>query len=577
MTQSAELEAFLSEVDIDTPWALIKDFSVRPRWKTEDVNRAGEYITDSLRQFGVPVKMYQPEIYLSIPYEASVVSGGANYRAKPPAYSISVPEGVTGDLIHVPASYSGNVASLFSASTKSSLDSDSISGKLVITEGYGLPHKISELQDAGAIGVITINPGEDIHWAICTPIWGSPGLNELSRKPRIPVVSVNREDGKRLIEAADNGEQATIHTRLEEGWFSQNVVVAEIPGSVEPESFVLLHGHYDSWDVGVGDNATGDATLLEIARVLWRRRTLLRRSVRLAWWPGHSTGRYAGSTWYADEFGLELDQHCVAHLNCDSPGCRWATEFSHISWLPETEAFARSIISDMTGLPSSGERPPRAGDWSFNNIGLSGFFMLSSTMSDELRAKKGYYAVGGCGGNIAWHTENDTLEIADREILVRDIRVYLAAVLGIANSAILPFDWRAATKVMKETLSKYELAAGKHFDFKPTCTALEDLSAKLERFYAGVSDHSIAIQNANSIIQKLARILVPLDHARETRFSHDPALPVPSLPALSAASAIPNLPEQMINFAITELRRGQNEVVNALRRAAELVDRGLGW
>ena len=33
---------------------------------------------------------------------------------------------------------------------------------------------------------------------------------------------------------------------------------------------MLLHGHYDSWDVGVGDNATGNATLLEIARVLAR-------------------------------------------------------------------------------------------------------------------------------------------------------------------------------------------------------------------------------------------------------------------------------------------------------------------
>ena len=65
---------------------------------------------------------------------------------------------------------------------------------------------------------------------------------------------------------------------------------------------MLVHGHYDSWDVGVGDNATGDATLLEIARVLWKNREKLKRSVRIAWWPGHSTGRYAGSTWFADTF-----------------------------------------------------------------------------------------------------------------------------------------------------------------------------------------------------------------------------------------------------------------------------------
>ena len=63
---------------------------------------------------------------------------------------------------------------------------------------------------------------------------------------------------------------------------------------------MLVHGHYDCWEVGVGDNATGDATLLELARVLWVIARRLRRSVKLAWWPGHSTGRYAGSTWFAD-------------------------------------------------------------------------------------------------------------------------------------------------------------------------------------------------------------------------------------------------------------------------------------
>ncbi|WP_238719933.1 hypothetical protein [Nitratireductor alexandrii] len=72
--------------------------------------------------------------------------------------------------------------------------------------------------------------------------------------------------------------------------------------------------------------------------------------------------------------------------------------------------------------------------------------MLSSTMPDVLREEKGYYTVGGCGGNIAWHTENDTLEIADKDILLRDIKVYLLAVLRNANADILPFDWGATTK-----------------------------------------------------------------------------------------------------------------------------------
>ncbi len=57
---------------------------------------------------------------------------------------------------------------------------------------------------------------------------------------------------------------------------------------------MLVHGHLDSWGEGIGDNATGDATLLELARALHENRQNLARSVRIAWWSGHSHGRYAG-------------------------------------------------------------------------------------------------------------------------------------------------------------------------------------------------------------------------------------------------------------------------------------------
>ena len=103
---------------------------------------------------------------------------------------------------------------------------------------------------------------------------------------------------------------------------------------------MLVHGHYDSWDVGVGDNATGDATLIELARVLWQERRELKRSVKLAWWPGHSTGRYAGSTWFTDAFALDIDRNCVAQINCDSPGCRWATSYHQTRAFTESAALA---------------------------------------------------------------------------------------------------------------------------------------------------------------------------------------------------------------------------------------------
>lgn len=563
----------LDDVSLDVPWALVETFATTPRWKPDDVNASADMIVAALKKSGVPVTVHEADIYLSIPFDARVKAEGRTIRAKPPAYAVDCRAGVTAPLIHVPASYSRSIGTLFAKNQDPALSSEErIRGKIVISEGFAFPQKIREFEEKGAVGVIAMNPGVDIHWGICTSIWGTPDLDDLPRKPGIPVVAVNNPDGKALIELASRGGAVTIETEMQEGWFKQKLPVVEIKGTAEPDKFVLLHGHYDSWDVGVGDNATGDATMVEIARVLWKHRASLRRTVRIAWWPGHSTGRYAGSTWYADRFAIDLDENCVAQVNCDSPGCRWATEFKDVSWMSETERYVQGVIKEVCGLDSHGERPHRAGDYSFNNIGISSFFMLSSTMPDDLRAQKGYYAVGGCGGNIAWHTENDTLEIADKEILLRDIKVYLGSILGVANAEILPFDWRATVEEFSQTLARYETAAGKAFDFSEAQSTLKTLQAALDGFYGKVASGTIEPAKANDVIMRLARILVPINFTVTARFRHDPATPVPPLPTLAVANDIAAMDHSVQGFARVQLERGTNRFVAALRAAARLVE-----
>ncbi|SFZ85560.1 PA domain-containing protein [Devosia enhydra] len=563
----------IDQVNGNAPWALVEAFSTMPRWKPEDVEASAHDIARRLEALGVPVELLEAQLYLSIPYEASVEAEGTTFASKPPAYSLSCPEGLTGLLAHVPGTLSATVSSFYDKNRdEAAAAEERIRGKIVLTDGFASPNKVLEFQDKGAIGVIGINPGVDRHWGICSSVWGTPDLDGLPRKPRIPVAVVNNEDGAKLVALAQRGGSATIRTKLEEGWFKSLVPVVNVPGVSEPDKFVLLHGHYDSWDVGVGDNATGDAALLEIARVLWANRESLRRSVRIAWWPGHSTGRYAGSAWFADAFAIDLDENCIAQVNCDSPGCRWADVYENVAWMSETEAFCQTVIRDVTGMGSHGERPLRAGDYSFNNIGLSSFFMLSSTMTVEKRKEMNYYTVGGCGGNIAWHTENDLMEIADRDILIRDIKVYLAAVMAVANAPVLPFDWRATSAEFEATLAKYVKAAGADAALlEPVSAALAELKAALSRFYAGIEAGSVTEAKANAAIQKLARILVPLNYTRGPRFTHDPALPIPGLPQLSVATELSAHGDATKGFARTQLMRGANRVVAALREATRTV------
>ncbi|MFW6074282.1 MAG: M28 family peptidase, partial [Chloroflexota bacterium] len=427
-------KAILNDISIEAPWQLVEEFSTLVRLSgSDDEARAVESITTKLTEWGVDHNVYRPVTLISLPGPASlrtIGDEGKRYRVKTTSFSPSTDgEEVTAELVYVPGQQAGGMWDLFSGQ-RSARDLD-LTGKIVMTEGLGIAARGFDLAESGAIAALFINPGENIHEGITTTCWGSPDLDTVDRNAPVPILTINNPDGQELIRRLEAGPvEVAFSNQVDTGWRPIPVIVAEITGTDFPEEFVLFHGHLDSWHVGVGDNATGDATLLEVARVFQQHKDDLKRSLRIAWWSGHSHGRYAGSTWYADAFALDLMANCVSHVNCDSPGCRWATVYENVAWMTEAEEFCKNVIRDVTGQESSGEgHVLRAGDCSFNNLGVTTYFMLSSTMPRELIEEKGYYPVGGCGGNIAWHTEDDTLEIADPDNLLRDIKVYATTLL----------------------------------------------------------------------------------------------------------------------------------------------------
>jgi hypothetical protein len=423
--------------------------------------------------------------------------------------------------------------------------------------------------------VVAINPGENPHWGGGCAFWGTPDTDDLPAKLGIPAIAVNRHAGEPLLEAANTGATALVVTALDEGWYQCKLPVVEIRGTEQSEQFVLLHGHYDSWDVGVGDNATGNAAMLEIARVLWRHRGKLKRSVRLAWWPGHSTGRFAGSTWYADKFAIDLIRHCVAQINCDSPGCRWATSYEIIPWMAENAGFVADVVRDALGKPASGRRPPPANDYSFTNLGITGYLSSSSRIPAAEVAARGYYYVMGNGGNIEWHTKFDQLEIADRDILIDDIKLYLLAVWRNANAVLLPYDRGALVAEFADTLRGYQRAAGSRFDLTPAQDAVAALADSVAWFERAVRAGSIPPAEANRTSLLLSRHLVPLNYVKGTRFRRDLATPPSPLPWLAIAEELDRYPPAAIGFALTQLQRGCNHVVGALMDAREMLDAAL--
>ena len=577
-SKNAGLEAaLLDSLSPQEPWSLVERFTTLVRESSsEDEVTAFQYIADRLSELGVPHTMHMPELFLSVPVKASLIAGGKSYRAKTPAFSISTPaSGISGETVRIQDFGEGGRVDFFEFTPSTEVD---VEGKIVVVDGFGGPDPVWHFQNKGAKGAIFINPGVDIHWSICTTIWGAPDLDNYQRQPTIPVVSINRPDGEELLARLASGAgEVTLHAELKEGWFECPCLVAEIKGNVEPERFVLAHGHLDSWDVGIGDNAVGDATLLELARIFQNNRDQMARSLRVAWWSGHSTGRYGASTWYADAFGLDLARNCVAQMNIDSPGCRWATEYRVVTVMTEAEGFVVKSISDSTGQDATGGRPMQAGDYSFNNIGISGLFMLLSTMPAAKAEEMSFYRVGGCGANIAWHTENDTLEIADKDNLMRDLRVYATSLQRLLNNALHPYDFRALTAEFKDTLDTYSTAAGDGADFSPAYDALADLNGALDDLYAasaGLASGAVddpAVRAYNDALLALARELVPINYTRCGRFRSEPAVSVSQLPDLAPALDLANTDHHMRRVTRTHLVRGVNRVAWAFESSANIV------
>jgi hypothetical protein len=548
---------------------------------SDDEARSIAVLRDRLDHWGVANRVHTPMTFISWPLKATLrIVGDDEFsvQAKNPSMAVST-GGVEreGALVYLPTGYAKDVTDIFSTGDIADLD---IAGRVVITEGLPMPAKVDELTNRGAEAAIFVGPGQRIHEGICTTIWGSPDLDTMARQPRIPILAVNRSEGARLIERAKTGTARVAYsTNLDTRWRPIPILEATIPGAIVPDEFVLLHAHLDSWHEGIGDNATGDALLLELARVFKQIESELARTIKIVWWSGHSHGRYAGSTWYVDAHAIELAEQCVAQVNCDSPGCRWATTYTDVMWTEEAGPLAAQTIRDVTGIDPTWARPLRAGDYSFFNLGITGFFMLSSTMTAEHRQQLGYYPVGGCGGNIAWHTEDDTLEIADRENLLRDIRLYATAVLRAANAPVPPFDFRKTLESMTTSLETYQQVTGDRFDFSPAATEIDRLRKSLEPFYSGLAQlNSIQpgddeARDATRRIMQLSRLLIPVNYAREGPFRQDPAENVPALPDLAVAPVLAaSEPGSREDYAAQiSLRRGLNRLVFALRRAHEVV------
>ena len=541
---------------------------------SEDEWKAARYIVERLRGYGIEAEILEFDSLISWPLEGRLAvldaegNAGESLEVRTRSFGAQTPAGgVIGELVYVPFQQPKQGEMIFShravAGDYSGLD---VRGKFVLTADGG-PDGVLRAQERGAAGHIHIWPSDEsvTHEMICTSIWGTPTPESAPRMPRIPALGIKNAIGQRLTQQMQRGPvRVRVESNVKTEWMHVPLATGFIPGSGS-DDFLLVGAHIDSWYEGVTDNATGDAALLEMARVLMSARTELRCGVRFCWWPGHSTGRYSGSTWFADNYFISLREHCLGYLNIDSPGVRETTIFDCRYNMGEIEHITAGAVNEITGQEPNIRRPLRAGDQSFLGVGLPSLGAFRMLAVDHPDRK----AVGGSGGAYWWHSPEDTLDKADARILAEDVAVYAAMTLRMCQPDVIPYRFSASADDFIEHLTAFQETAGDHLDLSGAlvaATAFRAAAEQLER--APIED--VAARNAG--MKQITRIVNPVLFTINGPYEMDPALQLPTLPGLAPVREMAQMDpaSDAYQFLRTKLVRQRNRVEDSLRQATQI-------
>jgi Peptidase family M28/PA domain len=574
MTELSGVEKLV--VDSVSRERLMKDTESLSQWVrlsgSDEERRAFDYVEDALRGMGLETERHMARAYVSLPQAAQLEVEGKSVRPIAHSMSTNTPEGG----LELPLIYLGS-------GTDEDYAVEDVRGKVVLVDGMAMPAKVQRAERAGAAACVFANADEHVHEMIVSGVWGSPTPETRARLPRIPVTSVGAAEAETLHEILREHPDATARlvTIVDTRWTEIPTLIAQVDGTVEPDKFVLFSGHIDSWHYGAMDNGSANATMLETLRVLLPHRATFHRSLRLAFWSGHSHGRYAGSTWYADNFWEDLHDNCVLHLNADSTGGRNATVLTEAHAMAETRDCAADVIRELTGVEFTGTRFGRAGDQSFMGHGIPSLFMSLSEQPPAEGDSAGGFAelIGGQGGKSGglgwwWHTTEDTLDKIDPELLVRDTRIYAAIAYRFLSSRLVPLDVRAAAEELLEHLRGWQRKAPDSFDLAPVVARAEEVADLADRLQERLDSDAETMETdrarrINELFKRAVSAMVRLNYTQSDPFDHDSALSQPPVPLLAPVDRLLDAKtgSDAENEILTLLVRRRNRVLYELAEA----------
>ncbi len=226
---------------------------------------------------------------------------------------------------------------------------------------------------------------------------------ELPELPDIKLLDVQYDEIRAMVEAGEAVElEFDIRNWFKMGPVEYGNIVAVIPGTTHPEEWVIMGGHFDSFDGGTGgvDDGSGFSVQMEALRLIKAAGGAPKRSIATILFAAEENGLVGSQAWVRDH--PELHDRILVMMNRDgSPSAvtgvsvppAWFEDFQRIA-TPLTNLNPRWTFT-VTRNDYPGPKPDRPGGSDHASFAMQGIPILG------IRTETDY------SYNRAWHTLYD--------------------------------------------------------------------------------------------------------------------------------------------------------------------------
>ena len=222
--------------------------------------------------------------------------------------------------------------------------------------GLSLDDIRARLGDVGSLGLLQSSWRYD----------GTLGVSR-ARVRTVPTLDLACEDYGLVYRLAEHGQGPVLRADVDvefTGVAPTYNTIATVPGTTNPDEYVMLSAHFDSWDTGSGatDNGTGTIVMMEAMRILAEAYPNPMRTIIAGHWSGEEQGLNGSEAWREDH--PEVVEGMQAFFNQDNgtgrvvristQGLTRAAEY-FARWLTQVpESITQHITLNSPSVPGTG-------------------------------------------------------------------------------------------------------------------------------------------------------------------------------------------------------------------------------